>query len=101
MIIITGTVQLDPSRREEAIALGVAHSRRSRAEPGCISHDCYIAADAPDTLHFFERWEDGAAVKQHFEVPESGAFVKGITALASAPPEIALYSAEPVEGAPF
>lgn len=55
MIIITGSAALDPARRDEAIALGIAHSERSRTEPGCIAHDCYLAADDPLRMHFFER----------------------------------------------
>ena len=101
MIIITGTIDLKPDHRDEGIALGCEHSERSRAEPGCISHDCYVAADNPNRLHFFERWSDGAAVKQHFAVPESGAFVREISGLASAAPEISIYAAEAIEGAPF
>ncbi|WFL77030.1 putative quinol monooxygenase [Altererythrobacter arenosus] len=101
MIIITGSVTLKPERREEAIALGLEHSQRSRTEPGCISHDCYITAGDPNRMHFFERWADAEAMKRHFAVPESGAFIRAVGAMASTPPEIAIYTAEEVEGAPF
>lgn len=97
MIIITGLLRLDPAKRDEAIALGCEHSERSRKEPGCLSHDCYLAADDPDRMHFFERWADLAAVRTHFSVPESGNFVRQLSACAVAPPEIAVYAADTLE----
>lgn len=101
MIIITGTVSLDPAKRDEAINLGCEHSARSRAEDGCISHNCYLDAEEANRMHFFEQWRDMDAVKAHFAVPESGEFVREVAALASAPPEIAIYAADTIEGAPF
>ena len=101
MIIITGSVALDPARRDKALVLGCEHSARSRAEEGCISHNCYIDAEDANRMHFFEQWRDMEAVQKHFAVPESGAFVSEIAALAVKSPEIAIFSAEPVEGAPF
>ena len=101
MIIITGTVSLREDAREKAIKLGQEHSARSREEPGCISHDCYIATDDANCLHFFEQWEDIAAVQRHFAVPESGDFVEQIGQMASAAPQIAMYNASPLENTPF
>lgn len=101
MIIITGSVSLDPAKREAAIALGCEHSARSRHEDGCLSHNCYLDAEDQNRLHFFEQWRDMAAVQKHFAVPESGAFMQQASAMASAAPEIAIYSAETVENTPF
>lgn len=101
MIIITGTVALDPAKRDEALKLGCEHSARSRTEDGCVSHNCYIDAEDENRMHFFEQWRDMEVVKAHFAVPESGAFVSQVAALASSPPKIAIYQAEPIKGAPF
>ncbi|MBT8389071.1 MAG: antibiotic biosynthesis monooxygenase [Altererythrobacter sp.] len=101
MIVITGTVSLDPNERDAALRLGCEHSARSRVEEGCVSHNCYIDAEDANRMHFFEQWRDMEAVQMHFAVPESGAFVQQIGALAIAPPEISIYSAKPIEGAPF
>ncbi|MBO6945948.1 putative quinol monooxygenase [Altererythrobacter sp.] len=101
MIIITGTISLDPAKRDEAIKLGCEHSTRSRAEDGCISHNCYIDAEDANRMHFFEQWRDMDAVKAHFAVPESGAFVGEISELASGPPAISIFEAKPIDGAPF
>ena len=101
MIIITGSVQLYEDARELALALGCEHSARSRAEEGCVSHNCYIDAEDANRMHFLEQWRDMAAVQKHFAVPESGGFIREVSAMAAAAPEIAIYAAEEVEGAPF
>ena len=101
MIIITGTVVIDPTKRDEAIRIGCEHSARSRAEEGCISHNCYFDAEDANRIHFFEQWRDMDAVQRHFAVPESGTFVQQIGGLAIIPPEISIFSAKPIEGAPF
>jgi len=41
------------------------------------------------------------AVQRHFAVPESGTFFQQIGGLAIIPPEISIFSAKPIEGAPF
>jgi quinol monooxygenase YgiN len=97
MIVITGSVQLRPEHLDAAIALGIEHSRRSRAEPGCISHNCHIDAEDPGRIVFVEEWADMAAVKQHFAVPGSREFVRAMTAMAVAPPEMKLLEAREIK----
>ena len=94
MILITGSATIHPQFRDEALRLGIEHSVRSRAEPGCIDHRCHIDAEDPNRIVFVEEWADMAAVQTHFAVPESGAFVQALTALAVAPPKMAVYAAE-------
>ena len=93
MIIITGSAEIQPEHRDEAIALGTAHSARSRAEPGCLAHNCHIDCENPNRIVFVEEWADMAAVKAHFAVPESGAFVRALTAMATGAPDMRIYEA--------
>ena len=95
MIIITGTILAGPETLEELLAISLEHVRRSRSEPGCLSHDVHIDAENPLRLFFFETWADRAAVEAHFAVPESRAFVKAANRLAAEPPIIQIYDAEP------
>ena len=99
MIIITGQVSLMPEHRNDAFRIGREHSARSRAEPGCISHNCYIDAEDDNRMHFFERWEDMAAVQKHFAVPASGKFMREIGSMAASEPQLAIYAAEPADTA--
>ena len=93
MIIITGSATIRPEHRSEALVLGVEHSARSRAEPGCIAHNCHVDAEDPNRIVFVEEWADTAAVKAHFAVPESGAFVRRLGAMAVGKPDIQLFEA--------
>lgn len=94
MIVITGSSVLRPEHREQGFALGIEHSARSRAEPGCIAHNCHADAENPDRIVFVEEWADMAAVQTHFEVPESGEFVRQLRALALDPPSMRIYQAD-------
>ena len=96
MIIITGSAIIRPEHRTKALALGVEHSARSRAEPGCIAHNCHIDAEDPNRIVFVEEWADMAAVKVHFAVPASGEFVQQLGAWAVGRPEMKIFEAEEV-----
>ena len=71
MIVITGSVTARAGSIEALRAEGLAHSMRSRAEDGCLSHRCYVDAEAPARLFFYEEWRDMAAVEAHFAHPDT------------------------------
>lgn len=83
MILVTGEITARPDNLDVLRALCVEHSARSRAEPGCISHNVHADCENPLRLVFLERWSDMAALKAHFAVPESTAFMKAVRALAA------------------
>ena len=96
MIIITGSATIRPEHFDAALKLGVEHSARSRAEPGCIAHNCHVDAEDPARIVFIEEWADMASVKTHFAVPESGVFVRTLDGWAEGAPVMRIYSAEEV-----
>lgn len=100
MILVLGSVQIQPGHMEEALRVSQAHVDRSRAEPGCLEHGVHRSHDQPDRLVFVERWADAAALQAHFGVPASRQFVKALSALAAAPPSMQVYDATllPVRG---
>jgi quinol monooxygenase YgiN len=93
MIIVTGTILARPDSFDEVLAISTEHVLRSRAEPGCISHAVFRDTEEPMRLHFLERWTDMVALKVHFAVPESGAFVATLGKLTVDRPEMTLYEA--------
>ena len=93
MIIITGSAVILPAHFAEALALGVEHSARSRAEPGCIAHNCHTDAEDASRIVFVEQWTDMAAVKAHFALPASGEFVRNLGAMAVGKPELKIFEA--------
>lgn len=94
MILITGHIIVRPEHRTKALELGIEHSRRSRAEPGCLAHNCHIDAEDENRIVCVGKWADMAAVQAHFAVPESGEFVRAVAATADTPPVMRIWSAE-------
>lgn len=94
MIIITGSIEMNPATSDQAIALAIEHSARSRAEPGCIAHNCHVDCEDETRLVFLELWQDMDAVIAHFSVPESGQFVRELSAMATGTPVITLFTAD-------
>jgi quinol monooxygenase YgiN len=95
VIVVTGSIVARPGTVDELLALSLAHVRRSREEPGCLSHAVHRDAENPLRLVFLETWADRPALLAHFAVPASRGFVDAATALAAEPPVIAIYDAKP------
>jgi quinol monooxygenase YgiN len=94
MILVTGSILAEADSVDEVLALSLEHVRRSRAEPGCISHAVHRDVENPHRLVFVEQWADRAALAAHFAVPASRAFAKAAGALVTEPPTIQIYDAE-------
>lgn len=93
MIVVTGSFVARPDRLAQALALALEHVRRSRLEPGCISHAVHQDAENPARLFFFEEWADQAALDAHFQVPACRAFVGQVGELATGGPQLSIFSA--------
>ena len=93
MILVTGAVVARAETFEEIRTLSLEHVRRSRSEPGCISHDVHIDCENPLRLVFVERWRDAEALRAHFAVSASAAFVRAVRALAAEKTAMTLYEA--------
>jgi quinol monooxygenase YgiN len=91
MVIVTGTIVGTDETIDELIRLSLEHVRRSRTEPGCLSHAVHRDVENDNRLVFLERWADRAALDAHFAFAESGAFVEAATALATETPTIEIY----------
>lgn len=97
MIVVTGSVTTRPETFQEARRLSLEHVRRSRQEPGCISHAVHVDCEDPLRLVFFEQWADRTAPAAHFAVPASGEFVRALRSLAVGPTPLELYDANQLE----
>ncbi|MEO7429360.1 MAG: putative quinol monooxygenase [Acidimicrobiales bacterium] len=95
MIIVTGSARAAADHIDELLGHCVEHVRRSRSEPGCLSHAVHRDVEDPLRVFFFEQWEDPSALRAHFAVPASGEFVRAIATLTSEPPTLEIYAAEP------
>lgn len=96
MIIVTGSVVARSGRLPELTEISVRHVLRSRAEPGCVSHDVAVDTENANRLVFFERWRDMAALRAHFAQAGSVEFVRQAGELAAGAPEMRIYEAEEI-----
>ena len=97
MLIVTGSLVARENTFEELRAQALEHVRRSRKEPGCLSHAVHVDCENALRLVFIERWADGAALLAHFAVPASRNFVRALQPLAASASTIELYEATRLE----
>jgi quinol monooxygenase YgiN len=65
VLIIAGTLQIDPGKTDAALADAAVMMKASQAEDGC--HAYAFSADPinPGTLLLFEKWESEEALAAH------------------------------------
>lgn len=96
MIVITGSILAKPETFDTLAEAGLAHSARSRAEDGCVSHRCYRELEEPLRLFFYEEWRDMDAVKAHFAHPDTRIIMGAIREHAAGSAGPVILSAEAV-----
>jgi quinol monooxygenase YgiN len=69
MIIVAGTVDVDPERRDAAIEAGCPHMEATRAQSGCLDYVWSADPLVPGRIYVFERWEDAESLTAHFAGP--------------------------------
>lgn len=75
MILVTGTLDIDPDARKEFIAATQELMTATRAEAGCAHYA--FSADLDDDGRFYvaERWESEEAMGAHMAQPHFAAFL--------------------------
>ncbi len=61
MILVTGSILARKDTVDELLELSLEHVRRSRLEPGCLSHAVHRDAEEPLRLVFVETWDSREA----------------------------------------
>lgn len=97
MILVIGHALAKPDTLQAMLAISVEHVLRSRAEPGCISHEVTTDVQQPLRLTFVERWSDMAALQVHFRVEASRAFGKALAAMADGMPQMSVYQSDEID----
>ena len=65
MIIVSGTIVIDPEKVPRALELTLPLMAATRAEPGNLSYGFYAHLDDPGRYQLYEEWEDEAALDAH------------------------------------
>jgi quinol monooxygenase YgiN len=94
VIIVAGTIRLDPAKTAALSAGFTEMNEPSRAESGCIQYEHWLSPDRPDTIFIFERWESSDHLDAHLQTPHVAALrpimkSSGITAFEMTKYEVA------------
>ena len=65
MVIVAGTLEVDPNQREAFLAGRVDGMRTSRAEPGCLEYVFSADPMNPGRVMLFERWASQTDLDAH------------------------------------
>jgi len=65
MVIIVGTLKVDPAQRDAFVAGRIEAMKHSRAEEGCITYAITADPVEADTVIVTERWSSQAALDAH------------------------------------
>ena len=93
MIIVTGAMVARPETFEALLEVCLAHSVRSRKEPGCLHHAVHVDAENPLRLVFHEEWADRATLDTHFLDRDARAFVREARELMTGGTPMRIYEA--------
>lgn len=93
MLIIAGTIRLDPSNRDAAIEAAVEMMDATATEAGCVSYDFSADFRDPGLFHLFEEWESEEHLKAHFVVPHMEVFQQKLAVLGPVERNIFRYDA--------
>ena len=69
MIIIAGTVDVDPARRDEALVAGRPHMESTRSQKGCLDYNWSADGLVPGRIYVYERWETQDDLAAHLSGP--------------------------------
>ena len=69
MIIVAGTVEFDPTRRDAALRAASPLFAPTRAQPGCLDYVWAADPSSPSRVYVIERWADTASFAAHLAGP--------------------------------
>ena len=67
IIIISGTVDIDPEQMDAALAAGKPLIEGALSQDGCLDYDWCPHPLTPGRIRVFERWRDEASLASHFQ----------------------------------
>lgn len=74
MLIVAGTVRIDPANFALARVEMAKMIAASRVEDGCFGYSYAIDVVDPTLVRVFEVWRDRAALEAHFQTPHIAAW---------------------------
>ena len=91
MLIVSGVIEVQPDKRDEAIALAREMMAETASEQGCLQYRFYADIENENRFRVFEEWSGDDALQAHFETPHMARFNARIADILAAPPRITRY----------
>lgn len=76
MLVIAGTITIDPAKLEEAKKAATIMMAETHKEPGNIQYVFSGSFSDDGVVHIFEEWESQDALDFHFKAPHMAEFQK-------------------------
>jgi quinol monooxygenase YgiN len=80
-ILVTGTIDLDPANRDQAIATFTECMVATRAEDGCEHYSFAADVEDPGRFHVSEQWASQEAMDTHMQTPHLAALMTAMGTL--------------------
>jgi quinol monooxygenase YgiN len=74
MIVIAGTITIDPAKHDEAVVAAKAIMAETHKEPGNLAYVFTSSLEDEGVVHIFEEWESQEALDFHFKTPHMAEF---------------------------
>ncbi len=76
MIVIAGTIEIDPEQREVALNRAKSCIDGALTQPGCEAYTWSADLNAPERIEVFERWSREEDLRAHFAGPHYKAMLE-------------------------
>jgi quinol monooxygenase YgiN len=96
MIVVAGTVAINPASREEAARVALKMVAATQQESGCLAYDFWCDLADPNRFHVFEEWETQEALEAHFQTSHMAEFMQALPTLVASAPNIMRYEVDSV-----
>lgn len=91
MLIVAGTITIDPTKIDIAREAAATMMAATHAEPGNIDYAFSFDAADPATIRVFECWESRADLDNHFTLPHMDDFQEVVPELGITGMDIKAY----------
>ncbi|MEA3019467.1 MAG: hypothetical protein QOI47_991 [Actinomycetota bacterium] len=73
-LIIAGTLTIDPSKTDDAMAAMVEMMKATHSEEGNVAYVFSVDPIEPGLIHLFEKWASADALAAHGKTPHMATF---------------------------
>ena len=97
MIVVHASFPVDPDKRDNAIDLAQTLVEASNQEEGMIDYRAATDVSEPNTIRFFEQYEDEAALAAHSESDHFAEFAGQLPDVLAGEPRVTRFDVESAE----